>query len=152
MTSPCFESITNGELHYSKTGRIGEMATDRKKVLQLVEDSDERIPENWNARGEMHEPGCNDVLKMYLEVNSSNFIVDAGFEITEGACAPAVAASWVATNMAKDKALLAAYTVKASQIAEEMTDDGILDREHVHCAQMAELALKKAVLDYVAKQ
>lgn len=127
------------------------VATDREKVLRVVGESVSRVPENWNAMGEMHEPNCSDVLKIYLEVNERNFVVDSGFEITESACAPAVAAAWIAANKAKDKALLAAYTVKASDIAEEMTDDGILDKEHVHCAQMAELALKKAVLDYTAR-
>lgn len=127
------------------------MATDKEKVIEIAEGAIRRIPENWNAMGEIHEPSCDDVLKIYLEVNSRHFIEDAGFELTETACAPAVAAAWIAVNMAKEKPVLAAYTVKATEIGFDMTDDGVLDKEHVHCVQMAELALKKAVLDYTSK-
>ena len=45
--------------------------------------------------------------------------------------------------------LLEAYTIDSSVIATAL---GGLEPEYMHCAMMAELALKRAVLDYAGKR
>lgn len=124
------------------------MATDKQKILDIAQHSANRVPNHYNGRGEAHEPNCNDKMVIYITVNERKMIVDSGFELTEGACATVRAAAAVATRLAKDTPVLSAYTITAAQIAAELTDDGELDKEHLHCALMAELATKRAVVDY----
>lgn len=124
------------------------MATDKQKILDIVADSTCNVPSGYNGRGEAQEPHCNDRMTIYIRVNERKMIVDSGFELTEGACATVIAAASVAAGLAKDKPVMAAYTITATHIAAQITDDGVLDKEHLHCAIMAELALKRAVVDY----
>lgn len=127
------------------------MATDKQKILDIAQNSANSVPNHYNGRGEAHEPNCNDKMVMYITVNERKMIVDSGFELTEGACATVKATAAVAARLARDKPAIAAYTITALQIAAELTDDGELDKEHLHCAIMAELATKRAVVDYSSK-
>lgn len=124
------------------------MATDKQKILDIATHSTNSVPNGYNGRGEAHEPNCSDKMTIYITVNERKMIVDSGFELTEGACATVTASASVAARLAKDKPVMSAYTISATQIAVELTDDGTLDKEHLHCAIMAELALKRAVVDY----
>ena len=129
------------------------MATDRQKVLELAADKQyNHLPQQANGIGQAEEPHCGDLLRIALVVNPRQVVVDAGFTITESACPPAVASAAAAVKLALNKPVLAAYTVDLNAIAEQMSDGSGLDKEHVHCAQMAELALKRAVLDYASKR
>ncbi|MBM6914954.1 iron-sulfur cluster assembly scaffold protein [Gemmiger formicilis] len=129
------------------------MATDRQKVLKLAADTQyNHLPPQANGVGFAQEPHCGDLLRIGLEVNPRQVVVNAGFTITESACPPAVASAVAAVKLALNKPVLAAYTVDLNAIAEQMSDGSGLDKEHVHCAQMAELALKRAVLDYASKR
>lgn len=124
------------------------MATDVQKVLTLSGDCLPHIPEDYNGMGQVQEPNCSDLLTIYLTVNPRAMVVDSGYTLTETACATVRAAAAVAVSLAKDTPIMAAYTVTAGDIAKAFSDDGVLDKAHRHCAQMAELALKKAVLNY----
>ena len=129
------------------------MATDKQKVLELAAGRQHaQLPVEANGLGQAEEPHCGDLLRIGLVVNLRQVVVDAGFTITESACPPAVASAVIAVQLALNKPVLAAYTVDWNAIAEQMSDSDGLDKEHVHCAQMAELALKRAVLDYAAKR
>lgn len=126
------------------------MATNRERVLELASDKTlAGVPAEYNGMGETVEPHCGDVMRIYLQVNPRQVVVGAGFTISEGACAPVVASAALAAKLALDKPVMAAYTVNREDLAKELSDDGTLDQEHVHCAIMAELTLKRAVLDYV---
>lgn len=127
------------------------MATHKEKILDIVADSTNHVPNDYNGRGEAQEPNCNDRMTIYIRVNERKMIVDSGFELTDGACATVIASASVAAQLAKDKPVMTAYTITASHIAAQLTDDGVLDKEHLHCAIMAELALKRAVVDYSSK-
>ena len=70
------------------------MATNREKVLELASDQTlARVPAEYNGFGETVEPHCGDVMRIYLQVNPRQMVVDAGFTISEGACAPVVASA-----------------------------------------------------------
>lgn len=127
------------------------MATNREKVLELASDQTlARVPAEYNGFGETVEPHCGDVMRIYLQVNPRQMVVDAGFTISEVACAPVVASAALAAKLALDKPVMAAYTISREDLEKELSDDGKLDQEHIHCAIMGELTLKRAVLDYVA--
>lgn len=128
------------------------MATSQEKVLALAsKDEYRKVPGTYNGLGRTKEPHCEDVMEIYLDVNPRQMVVDAGYTLTEGACLPVAACAAAAVELIKDKPVLEVYTITKDQIAALVTDDGSLDQEHVHCAMMAELTLKKAVLDYVKK-
>lgn len=128
------------------------MATDLEKVLQMAGKAEfGRVPPQYNGRGEAVEPDCNDCMQIYLLVNHRRMVVEAGYQITEGACSTVSACACAAVMMAKDQPVMKAYTVTAAQIGHILSDDGGLNQEHIHCAMMAELSLKRAVLDYVAQ-
>ena len=88
------------------------MATNREKVLELASDQTlARVPAEYNGFGETVEPHCGDVMRIYLQVNPRQMVVDAGFTISEGACAPVVASAALAAKLALDKPVMAAYTI-----------------------------------------
>lgn len=124
------------------------MATDKQRVLALNAQMESRIPDRYNGMGQMKEPNCSDIMTIYLTVNPRAMVVDSGFSLTPGACATVYAAAGVAADLARNQPVLAAYTIDAAAIAGQLSDDGRLDKEHLHCAIMAEMALKKAVVDY----
>lgn len=52
-------------------------------------------------------------------------------------------------SLVRGRPVLEAYTIDSSAIATAL---GGLEPEYMHCAMMAELALKRAVLDYAGKR
>lgn len=125
------------------------MATDHAKVSEWAAHV-LPIPRESNGMGGMEEPHCKDTLTIGIAVNQRAMVVDSGFTLTETACDTVRAAAAAAAALAKDRPVLAAYTITAADIAAELSDDGALNQEHLHCAQMAEIALKKAVADFCA--
>lgn len=123
------------------------MAIDLQKVTALSQTAS-AAPEGYNGVGEAREPNCSDVMTIYLTVNPRRMVVDSGFVLTEGACATVRAAAAAAVLLARDKPVMAAYTIAAADIARELSDDGTVEKQYQHCMQMAELALKRAVVDY----
>lgn len=125
------------------------MATDTQKVLALAGREEERqIPRDYNCWGETVEPNCADVLRIYLQINERQVVVAGGYDLTPEACPPLYAAATAAVQLACGQPALVAYSVGKDQIAALLTDDGLLDRGHEHCALMAELSLKRAVVQY----
>lgn len=124
------------------------MATDKLKVV-LVEKSGENrgALEDYDAMGQCKEPECDDILKIYIKTER-HIITEIGFTIDEDACSPAVASAVIATKLAKNKPVMEAYTISAEDIMAPLTTDGKFDKEHVHCAQMAEIALKRTVVNF----
>lgn len=100
----------------------------------------------WGT-GSCEDPSCKDVLTYYFSAKRE-MITDIRYTITEKSCYPSKACAEAAAGLALGKPVMEAYTIDSGAVAEAL---GGLDQEYVHCAMMAELALKRAVLDY-AKQ
>ena len=90
-------------------------------------------------------PECGDVMKLQIEVDENENIIDAKFK-TFG-CGSAIAASSLATEWIKDKTLDDAMTVSNTEIVEELS----LPPVKIHCSVLAEDAIKAAIKDYKSK-
>jgi nitrogen fixation NifU-like protein len=91
-------------------------------------------------------PACGDVMKLQIQVDKDQKIIDAKFK-TFG-CGSAIAASSLATEWVKDKHVDAAMEVKNTIIVEELS----LPPVKIHCSVLAEDAIKAAIKDYKSKQ
>ena len=65
--------------------------------------------------------------------------------MTDG-CGATIACGSILTEMVKNKSLGEALTINAKALIEAL---GGLPEDHVHCAGLASLTLKKAVLEYM---
>jgi nitrogen fixation NifU-like protein len=99
-----------------------------------------------NGIGEVGNPRCGDIMKMYIKVKD-NKIEDIKF-LTFG-CGAAVATSSMVTEMIKGKTLDKALEITNQQVAEAL--DG-LPPIKMHCSNLAEQAVKKAIEDYRKKK
>ena len=91
-------------------------------------------------------PECGDVMKLQIEVDENENIIDAKFK-TFG-CGSAIASSSLATEWIKGKSLDEANTVQNTDIVEELS----LPPVKIHCSVLAEDAIKAAIKDYKSKQ
>jgi len=101
--------------------------------------------ENADGIGEVGNPRCGDIMKMYLKIENG-VIVDAKFK-TFG-CGSAIASSSMATETIKGKTIEEAMQVTNKAVAEAL--DG-LPPIKMHCSVLAEQAIKAALLDYSKK-
>ncbi len=100
--------------------------------------------EDANAVGEVGNPTCGDIIKLYLKINDSDeTIEDISFK-TFG-CGAAVATSSMVTELVKGKKLNEALTVSRDTVAEAL--DG-LPPAKMHCSNLATDALKNAIEEY----
>jgi nitrogen fixation NifU-like protein len=93
--------------------------------------------------GEVGNPRCGDVMKIYLDVDENEVIRDVKFE-TFG-CAAAIATSSMATEMVKGLTIDEALRITNREVAAEL---GGLPAEKIHCSLLAEEALRAAVANY----
>ena len=91
-------------------------------------------------------PECGDVMKLQIQVDDENRIVDAKFK-TFG-CGSAIASSSLATEWIKNKTIDEASMIQNTQIVEELS----LPPVKIHCSVLAEDAIKSAIKDYQSKQ
>ncbi len=104
------------------------------------------IIENASGIGEVGNPICGDVMKIYLKIENE-IIIDVKFK-TYG-CGAAIAASSVATELVKNKNIDEALEITNKQVVEEL---GGLPPIKLHCSVLAEEAIKTAIADYYRKQ
>ncbi len=116
--------------HYERPHNIGTLDSRNKSV----------------GTGLVGAPECGDVMKLQIQVDDDNKIVDAKFK-TFG-CGSAIAASSLATEWIKDKTLDDAMSVTNTEIVEELS----LPPVKIHCSVLAEDAIKAAIKDYKSKQ
>jgi len=90
-------------------------------------------------------PACGDVMKLQLKINEQGVIEDAKFK-TFG-CGSAIASSSLATEMVKGKTIDEAYSIKNTQIVNELK----LPPVKIHCSVLAEESIKVAIEDYRKK-
>lgn len=91
-------------------------------------------------------PECGDVMKLQIQVDENDRIVDAKFK-TFG-CGSAIASSSLATEWVKGKTLDEALTIKNTQIVQELA----LPPVKIHCSVLAEDAIRAAIADLKKKK
>ena len=96
-----------------------------------------------NAVGQVGNPKCGDIMKMYLNIDEDGVITDVKFQ-TFG-CGSAIATSSMATEMIKGKPVSEALKLTNKAVVEAL--DG-LPPVKVHCSVLAEQAIKQALADY----
>lgn len=102
--------------------------------------------ENASGVGEVGNPQCGDIMKIYLDIDDEGIIKDVKFK-TFG-CGSAIASSSMATEMIKGKTIHEALELTNKAVAEAL--DG-LPPVKMHCSVLAEQAIKSALLDYAKK-
>ena len=115
--------------HYEKPRNIGSMDKRSNNV----------------GTGLVGAPECGDVMKLQIEVDENEKIIDAKFK-TFG-CGSAIAASSLATEWIKDKTIDDASMLRNTEIVEELS----LPPVKIHCSVLAEDAIKAAIKDYQQK-
>ena len=116
--------------HYEKPRNIGSLDSGSQSV----------------GTGLVGAPECGDVMKLQIEVDKNEKIIDAKFK-TFG-CGSAIASSSLATEWVKGKSIDEANTIQNVDIVEELS----LPPVKIHCSVLAEDAIKRAIDDYRSKQ
>ena len=96
-----------------------------------------------NAVGQVGNPKCGDIMKMYLNIDEDGVITDVKFQ-TFG-CGSAIATSSKATEMIKGKTIDEALAVTNRQVVDAL---GGLPAHKLHCSVLAEESIKSAIKDY----
>nr|WP_300092265.1 Fe-S cluster assembly scaffold protein NifU [Sedimentibacter sp.] len=102
--------------------------------------------ENADGVGQVGNPKCGDIMKIYLKINDDEIIEDVKFE-TFG-CGSAIASSSMATELIKGKSINEAVELSNKAVIEAL---GGLPPVKVHCSVLAEQAVKSALYDYSQK-
>ena len=115
--------------HYEKPRNIGSLDTGSNRVGTAL----------------VGAPECGDVMKLQIEVDDNETIIDAKFK-TFG-CGSAIASSSLATEWVKGKSIDEATTIQNTDIVKELS----LPPVKIHCSVLAEDAIKGAIHDYRTK-
>ena len=115
--------------HFEKPRNIGSLDSGSKSVGTAL----------------VGAPECGDVMKLQIEVDENEKIIDAKFK-TFG-CGSAIASSSLATEWVKGKSIDEANTIQNVDIVEELS----LPPVKIHCSVLAEDAIKGAIDDYRKK-
>ena len=116
--------------HYERPHNVGSLDSGSNRV----------------GTGLVGAPECGDVMKLQIEVDDDNKIIDAKFK-TFG-CGSAIAASSLATEWIKNKTVDEASMIQNTEIVEELS----LPPVKIHCSVLAEDAIKAAIIDYRHKK
>ena len=102
--------------------------------------------ENADGVGTVGNAKCGDIMRIYLDVDDNDVIVDCKFK-TLG-CGAAIATSSMATELIKGKTIWEALEITNKVVVEALEG---LPPVKVHCSVLAEDAIKHAVADYLKK-
>ena len=116
--------------HYERPRNIGSLDSRSKSVGTCL----------------VGAPECGDVMKLQIQVDNENRIIDAKFK-TFG-CGSAIASSSLATEWIKNKTIDEASMIQNTEIVKELS----LPPVKIHCSVLAEDAIKSAIKDYKSKQ
>ena len=116
--------------HYERPHNVGSLDSGSNRV----------------GTGLVGAPECGDVMKLQIEVDDDNKIIDAKFK-TFG-CGSAIASSSLATEWVKGKTVDEASMIQNTEIVKELS----LPPVKIHCSVLAEDAIKAAIKDYKSKQ
>ena len=115
--------------HYENPRNVGSLDKTKKNV----------------GTGLVGAPACGDVMKVQLEFNENDVVVNAKFK-TFG-CGSAIAASSVATEWVKGQTIEECLSLTNRDIAQHLK----LPPVKLHCSMLAEDSIKAAIVDYVQK-
>ena len=115
--------------HYEKPRNVGSLDSGSNRV----------------GTGLVGAPECGDVMKLQIEVDENENIIDAKFK-TFG-CGSAIASSSLATEWVKNKTVDEASMIQNTEIVKELS----LPPVKIHCSVLAEDAIKAAIKDYREK-
>ena len=115
--------------HYERPHNVGSLDSGSNRV----------------GTGLVGAPECGDVMKLQIEVDENENIIDAKFK-TFG-CGSAIASSSLATEWIKGMSISEANTIQNVDIVEELS----LPPVKIHCSVLAEDAIKGAIADYKSK-
>ena len=118
------------------------MQYSEKVMDQFINPRNVGIIKNADGIGEVGNPQCGDIMKMYLKIEEG-IIRDAKFK-TFG-CGAAVATSSMATELIKGRTIEQALKVTNKAVAEAL--DG-LPPIKMHCSVLAEEVIEAAIDDY----
>ncbi len=116
--------------HYNNPRNIGSLDKNSPRV----------------GTGVVGAPECGDVMKLQIQIDEDNRIVDAKFK-TFG-CGSAIASSSLATEWIKGKTLDEALEIKNTDIVRELA----LPPVKIHCSVLAEDAIRAAIQDLKRKK
>ena len=116
--------------HYNKPRNIGSLDKNAPNV----------------GTGIVGAPECGDVMKLQIQVDEQDRIVDAKFK-TFG-CGSAIASSSLATEWVKGKTIEEALAIKNTDIVKELA----LPPVKIHCSVLAEDAIRAAIADVKRKR
>ena len=117
--------------------KVVEIFTNPKNVGEI---------KDANAIGQVGNPACGDIMKLYLKINDKGIIEDAKFQ-TFG-CAAAIVSSSVATEMIKGKTIEEALKLENQEILDYL---GGLPAHKIHCSVLAKEAIESAIDNYNKK-
>lgn len=103
--------------------------------------------EDANGIGEVGNPTCGDVMKIYLKINDQEVIEDVKFE-TFG-CAAAIATSSMVTELVKGKTISEAVKITNKDVVRELGD---LPPAKLHCSLLAQEGVEAAIADYFRRK
>lgn len=103
--------------------------------------------EGANGVGEVGNPSCGDVMKLFLKIDDKGVIENVSFK-TFG-CGAAIASSSMATELLKGAKVENALQLTNQAIVDAL---GGLPPAKIHCSVMAEEAVEAALKDYYTKQ
>ena len=115
--------------HYERPHNVGSLDSGSNRV----------------GTGLVGAPECGDVMKLQIQVDDNQNIIDAKFK-TFG-CGSAIAASSLATEWIKNKTVDEASMIQNTEIVKELS----LPPVKIHCSVLAEDAIKAAIKDYQQK-
>ncbi len=115
--------------HYSNPRNVG-----------TLDKSDSRV-----GTGLVGAPECGDVMRLQIQCDENDNIIDAKFK-TFG-CGSAIASSSLATEWLKGKSVDEALQIKNTDIVKELA----LPPVKIHCSVLAEDAIRAAINDYKTK-
>ncbi len=116
--------------HYNQPRNVGSLNREDPRV----------------GTGVVGAPECGDVMKLQIQIDEDERIVDAKFK-TFG-CGSAIASSSLATEWIKGKTLDEALTIKNTDIVRELA----LPPVKIHCSVLAEDAIRAAIADLKTKR
>lgn len=101
------------------------------------------VIKNADGIGVTENDICSDIIKIYISINKDNIITDAKFEVK--GCPPVIASCCVLTDMIKNMDIEKAKNITAKEIIEKLNG---LPKEKEHCAELVEITLKKAIINF----
>ncbi len=116
--------------HYQNPRNVGSMDQSQTNV----------------GTGIVGAPECGDVMKLQIQIDENDRIVDAKFK-TFG-CGSAIASSSLATEWVKGRTIDEALALKNTDIVTELA----LPPVKIHCSVLAEDAVRAAIADLKKKK